>query len=158
MIYFSASTGSFYSPEIHGTAIPQDAKEISAKLHTDLLAANGRGMRITSDAKGNPITIPAEPPAFSALATSYLDAVRVSRENILNRLAGIGFAALAANDTASSNAVAQVRQALLDITTISTVAAATTLAQLKAAVQAEINRITAAANDTVRKAFEGESF
>lgn len=58
---------------------------------------------------------------IAALNKSKLDAklalVRQVREGILNRLAGIAFAAQLSGDTATATAFVTVRQGLLDITT-----------------------------------------
>jgi phosphosulfolactate phosphohydrolase-like enzyme len=53
-MFYSKSTNGFYTPEIHGKNIPEDAVEISDKEHKALLAGQTAGMAIVSDAKGRP--------------------------------------------------------------------------------------------------------
>lgn len=59
---YSKTTGGFYVPEIHGSAIPEDAVEISVEAHVELLAAQSAGKVIVSDKKGLPKAVaPAAP-------------------------------------------------------------------------------------------------
>lgn len=58
---YSKSTGGFYSPEIHGAAIPADAVEITATRHAELIAGQAAGKTIGHGADGTPILI--DPPA-----------------------------------------------------------------------------------------------
>jgi hypothetical protein len=53
-LYYSKSTGGFYTDAVHDT-IPPDAVEISEDDHAALLAAQATGQVITVDATGNPI-------------------------------------------------------------------------------------------------------
>ncbi len=77
-IYFAKSTGGFYTTQIHGSSIPDDAVEITNAEHSALLAAQSQGKRITSDASGRPIAIDPPLPSIeqqiaSALAGTYAD-------------------------------------------------------------------------------------
>lgn len=54
-MYYSASTGSFYRAEIHGTAMPDDVVEITVERHAELLAGQSEGCSIVSDENGCPI-------------------------------------------------------------------------------------------------------
>lgn len=103
-------------------------------------------------AKGNQ-PAPVEVTPFATLAKAYLDEVRETRERVLNRLAGIAAAALAAGDTTTSQAFVKHRQELLDITKAPAVLAATNMAELKTAVTAIYKGIAAAAPVTIRNAF-----
>lgn len=67
MIYFSKSTAGFYSPEIHGKKIPEDAVEISDDLHRELIDGQSDGGRIAVDKKGNPYLIPRDDPTIEDL-------------------------------------------------------------------------------------------
>ncbi len=60
-IYFSKTTGGFYDPAIHGSAIPADAVEISTEAHTELLAAQSAGKVIVGDKKGLPQAVDPAP-------------------------------------------------------------------------------------------------
>lgn len=60
-MFYSKSTGGFYSAEIHGDAIPSDAVEITVEEHAALLEGQSQGKRIQADANGKPVL--ADPPA-----------------------------------------------------------------------------------------------
>lgn len=62
-MFFSPTTSGFYSPEIHGSAIPADAVEITADEHVALLAGQSAGKRIVAGPGGRPVL--ADPPAPS---------------------------------------------------------------------------------------------
>ena len=91
--------------------------------------------------------------SFAALSARYFDSVRTTREVVLNRLAGIGMAALANDDTAAVQAIHMARADLLDITSCAAVLAAQDIAALQAAVNAEYARIAATLPDEARRAF-----
>ncbi|WP_210204568.1 hypothetical protein [Microvirga sp. 17 mud 1-3] len=59
-MFYSASTGGFYSKEIHGSNIPADAVEITDDEHAALMAGQAAGKRIVPDENGRPIL--ADPP------------------------------------------------------------------------------------------------
>lgn len=82
-----------------------------------------------------------------------LKVARAGREIALNRLAGIAFAAKEAGDPATITACLAARAALLDITKLPAVLAATDDASLTAAVTAGYAAIVAAAPTNVRSAF-----
>ncbi|PJC99207.1 hypothetical protein GQ37_008265 [Janthinobacterium sp. BJB1] len=158
-IFFSVATGGFYASELRedydvaGTW-PADAVEIDeAVTEGDLRAAICRGDAIML-IDGKWTFTPAPAPPFAPIATAYLDSVRVIREQVLNRLAGIGMAALLAADTMTAQAVASARQALLDITVVPDVLGATDLDSLKAAVKSAYAAIIAAAPPVIREAFD----
>lgn len=55
--YFSRTTLGFYNSDINGSAIPNDAVEISEVLLLTLLDGQAAGKKIGSDESGNPILI-----------------------------------------------------------------------------------------------------
>ncbi|MFU2050600.1 hypothetical protein [Bordetella hinzii] len=52
---FSKSTGGFYSPDIHGGAIPDDAVEITEQEYAALMDGQATGKVIVADSDGRPI-------------------------------------------------------------------------------------------------------
>jgi hypothetical protein len=92
-------------------------------------------------------------PAWSC--APLLRIARAGREIALNRLAGIAFAAKESNDSATVTACLSARTALLNITTLPSVLAATDDASLTAAVGAEYASIVAACPANIRAAFAG---
>jgi hypothetical protein len=64
-VFYSASVNSFFSPAIHGDAIPPDAVEIGAEEHAALLAEQAAGKLIQADGDGKPFA--AEPPASETI-------------------------------------------------------------------------------------------
>ena len=78
-MFYSKSTGGFYSAEIHGDAIPADAVEITTTEHATLLAGQSTGQRIEADEHGRPILRDAPVPSNDALA----DAARARRDDLI---------------------------------------------------------------------------
>ncbi|MET3132225.1 hypothetical protein AAKU55_002495 [Oxalobacteraceae bacterium GrIS 1.11] len=159
---FSLSTLGFYSVEFLGEyvsagTLPSDAVSVGAATEQRLRDAIGRGDTIVPDGAGGFTVTPAPAPPFAPIAAAYLDTVRVIREQALNRLAGIGFSALQSGDTATAQAVAVARQALLDITKAPAVLAASDAGTLKAAVLATYRAIAVATPENIRKAFKREA-
>jgi len=56
-MYYSKSTGGFYSLDIHGNNIPPEAVEITTEDHSALMLAQSEGKQIVADDNGNPIAI-----------------------------------------------------------------------------------------------------
>lgn len=54
-MFYSKSTGGFYSADVHGDNIPADAVEITLEEHAALLNAQSQGKRIQADADGRPV-------------------------------------------------------------------------------------------------------
>ncbi|QDJ35821.1 hypothetical protein CBR67_03675 [Bordetella hinzii] len=52
---FSKSTGGFYSPDIHGEAIPDDAVEVTEQEYAALMDGQATGKVIVADSDGRPI-------------------------------------------------------------------------------------------------------
>jgi len=87
-MFYSQSTGGFYSSEIHGSNIPSDAVEITIEQHFELLRDQSTGKVISAGFDGKPVLT--DPPTLQApvptsltmrqarlalLAGGYLDAV-----------------------------------------------------------------------------------
>lgn len=66
-MFYSATTGGFYTREYHGGSIPNDAVEITPEQHAALLAGESLGRRIIADPDGFPMLqdIPAAPLVYS---------------------------------------------------------------------------------------------
>jgi hypothetical protein len=61
-MFYSASTGGFYSREIHGENMPSDAMEITAVKHAELLAGQVAGRVIAGNEEGYPVLVDLPPP------------------------------------------------------------------------------------------------
>lgn len=59
---YSKSTGGFYSRDINGDNIPEDAVEITTEQHAALLEGQSQGKIISADENGYPILIDPPPP------------------------------------------------------------------------------------------------
>lgn len=62
---YSAETGGFYTPEIHGENIPADAVEIELTVYAALLDGQASVKRIAADAAGYPVLV--DPPAVEPM-------------------------------------------------------------------------------------------
>lgn len=51
---FAASTGGFYSPDIHGDAIPSDAVDITDTLYAQILDGQAAGKQVVAGKGGKP--------------------------------------------------------------------------------------------------------
>lgn len=138
----------YKSPSNEVFAFPADGSDdvYIAECRPDLIRID--------EAEADELRKPAQIP-YAVLAEEYLTMVRATREDILNRITGIGFAAQAIGDVTSITAIKTARQALLDITKAPDVIAATDLAGLRGAVLTEYQRIAAATPLSVQKAFAG---
>ena len=56
-MYYSAKTKGFYDTAIHGENIPDDAVEITAEQHAELLQGQSAGQQIVPDENGFPVLI-----------------------------------------------------------------------------------------------------
>ena len=54
-MFYSASTGGFYTTEIHGDKMPADAVEITTEEHAELMEGQSHGMAIAAGADGRPV-------------------------------------------------------------------------------------------------------
>lgn len=79
--------------------------------------------------------------------------IRVERKPILDALAGIGFDAMVANDTATIDAVSAARVDALGITELPEFLAAQTYDSMKAAVMARYREIAVSVPANVQTAF-----
>ena len=61
-MFYSKSTGGFYTSEIHGDNIPDDAVEITEAEHAALLEWQSQGKVIVADESGRPILQDPPPP------------------------------------------------------------------------------------------------
>lgn len=61
---YSKNTNGFYSRDIHGDNIPEDAVEITTEQHAALLDGQSQGKIISADENGYPILI--DPPPLTA--------------------------------------------------------------------------------------------
>lgn len=61
-MFYSKSTGGFYTREIHDDNIPADAVEITVEEHQALLEGQSQGKRIVADESGRPILQDPPPP------------------------------------------------------------------------------------------------
>ena len=104
-MFYAKSTGGFYSREIHGAAIPDDAVEITIEEHAALLDGQRQGKLIVADADGRPRLQDPPPPTTEQLVVSEIIALeseitpRRQREAIL----GIDNGWLANQDAAIAN-------------------------------------------------------
>lgn len=152
---YSPTTGTFYPLDIdYGDKLPADVIEVAQE---DFDAAMSRPAGHSfSFVKGSLVITAPAPIPFADLAVSYMAEVRATRELILNRLAGIGMAAVIAGDAGTASSIAQIRQQLLDITQVQPVEAAMVaqdLAALEQAVKARYKEIAGAAPVAIRTAF-----
>lgn len=56
-MFYSKSTSGFYSRDIHGDNIPEDAVDITSEQHAALLEGQSQGKIISADENGYPILI-----------------------------------------------------------------------------------------------------
>ena len=61
-VLYSPTAGGFYTREIHGDNIPDDAVEITETEHAALLEGQSQGKLIAADANGRPILQDPPPP------------------------------------------------------------------------------------------------
>lgn len=57
IMYYSRSTGSFYTTEIHGNSMPDDVVEITVDGWQALQHAESEDKRIEADADGRPVAV-----------------------------------------------------------------------------------------------------
>ncbi|MDH4869799.1 hypothetical protein [Pseudomonas sp. BN515] len=81
-MYFSKSTGGFYSREIHDDNMPADVVEITAEEHAVLLAGQSQGLVIDFDAAGRPFLADPAPPSSAALCNLIDAAADAAREAV----------------------------------------------------------------------------
>lgn len=74
-MFYSKTTGGFYTAEIHGSNIPVDAVEITNADHAALLAAQSAGKRIEPDINGYPVAVDPPPPTLAEAQAAALAAI-----------------------------------------------------------------------------------
>lgn len=70
-LYYSQSTSGFYSKDINGDNIPQDAVELSEEEYRALLEGQSKGKRIVSDLNGLPSLADSPLPTESQVKKKY---------------------------------------------------------------------------------------
>lgn len=139
-MFFSQATNGFYPASMKdqydaaGTW-PRDAVLVTPDEEAALRLAIQDGATLAHSSKGWVIT-PAAARPFAEVAAPRMASFRQNREISLNRLSGLGFAALQVGDTDLAQEVAAVRAALLDAPALPSVAGASTLDALDAALAA----------------------
>ena len=141
---FSPTTGNFYPFNLaYPNGLPADVIEVSDDDFTAVLQRQPGHSFAFLD--GELVISAPLPEPYAEMAQAYLDSVRAKRDQILNRLSGIGFAAVEEADQRTVQAVLAARQALLDITDVPAVLAAVNADELKRAVNAAYQQIVAQA-------------
>ncbi len=104
-MFYAKSTGGFYTVEIHGDNMPEDAVAITSEHHAALLQGQSEGKLITADGDGRPRLQDPPPPTTEQLVVSEIIALeseitpRRQRESIL----GLDKGWLADQDAAIAN-------------------------------------------------------
>lgn len=155
-VFFSKAEGGFYSDEIHGDDIPGDAVEITEEQHRYLINGQSQGKTIVGDKNGFPFLEDATSATWSPEPT--IARVRDAREVVLNRLAGIAVAAMAASKPDEVSACLAARDGLLGITSVTDVKSATDEQSLVAALESAYAAIIASAPESVIAAFRDFRF
>ena len=75
-MFYSKSTGGFYTREIHGDNIPADAVEITEAEHAALIEGQSMGKVIVADENGRPILQDPPPPTTEQIIAKYTAAVQ----------------------------------------------------------------------------------
>ncbi len=141
---FSPTTGNFYPFNLaYPNGLPADVIEVSDDDFTAVLQRPPGHSFAFLD--GELVISAPLPEPYAQMAQAYLDSVRAKRDQILNRLSGIGFAAVEEADQRTVQTVLAARQALLDITEVPAVLAASNADALKKAVNAAYQQIVAQA-------------
>ena len=70
-MFFSALTGGFYTREIHGDNIPDDAVGITTEEHQALLEGQSKGKIISADKNGKPVLKDPPPPTPEQIIAQY---------------------------------------------------------------------------------------
>lgn len=154
---YSPSTGTFYPLDIdYGGNIPADIIEVPLAAHEEAMEARAAGNDI--DFVGEKLVVlPPKPAPFIEQAAPLMAEIRSTREAILNRLAGMGVAAVISGNTEEADAVVAARQALLDITSAPLVMMAIkaeNVDALRAAFKTEYKAIVSAVPESLRNAFK----
>lgn len=87
MMLYSPSQGGFYRRDIHGSAVPPDAVEISADRHRDLLAAQAEGAAIKPNMDGSPEAVWPDPIGFEERLARSIEAVKAEAHRRITAIA-----------------------------------------------------------------------
>jgi hypothetical protein len=157
MKFYSNTTRGFYPEtmrvdyEVAGSW-PADATGVDATTEAALRCAIAAGDTIEPDGNSGWVITPAPISPFDPI--DYLNSVRTIRDEILNRISGIGFAALVEEDSVTVQGVMTARRALLDMTTSTAVLAATDEASIRAAISEIYGVIVDSTPASLRPAFK----
>lgn len=75
-MFYSKTTGGFYTREIHGDNIPADAVEITEAEHAALIEGQSMGKVIVADENGRPTLQDPPPPTAEQIIAQYTAAVQ----------------------------------------------------------------------------------
>lgn len=129
MLYYSKTTGGFYSDAIH-KSIPADAVKITAEKHQALLLGQSQGRRIVAGVNGPELQdsppFDWRPPAMGEL--------RTRRDRLLDVVSGMQSDYLTAGDTTNAALCKSVKQGLKDITVWPAIVGAASRADFDSAV------------------------
>lgn len=75
-MFYSKSTGGFYSLDIHGIDVPSDAVAISSEQHDELMAGQAAGLRIVADSNGSPVLAEQPPPTLEQVEAMFVSAIQ----------------------------------------------------------------------------------
>ena len=75
-MFYSKTTGGFYTREIHGDNISADAVEITDAEHVALIEGQAQGKRIVADENGRPILQDPPPPTTEQIIAKHTAAVQ----------------------------------------------------------------------------------
>lgn len=114
-MFYSKSSGGFFTQEIHGAGIPSDAVEITEQHHAELLAGQSAGKLIAADVGGYPVLIDPTPTPLPVVIEGAKARVRAARVAVFATLAGIQSQALADGDTANAQAISTIQTQLADL-------------------------------------------
>lgn len=117
-MFYSKSTGGFYTHDVHGTNIPHDAVEITAQEHAALLAGQAAGQRIVAGPNGHPKLEDHPLPTHAELVEQTKVTARAMRLPIISILDGMQSSALTDGDLDRAEAIEVAKQGLKDITKI----------------------------------------
>jgi hypothetical protein len=89
-MFYSKSTGGFYTAEIHGDNIPSDAVSITVDEWKALLKGQSEGKVISADSNGKPILTEPPPvkPAPPMTTTQKLEALGLTVDELKALIAG----------------------------------------------------------------------
>lgn len=110
-IFYSPSTGGFFSADLHGDTIPADAIAISKARHVQLLQGQANGQAIVASDDGTPVLCDYPAPTTDQLLT----ALRAQRDQLL-RDSDFTQIPDAPIEEATRDAWRAYRQALRDLT------------------------------------------